>query len=388
MERIFTKDRMSKLERVEATLNNLPVDRAALHEQLSFNPGVISRYTGRKVTGFDYTYDDICSVIRQTVDACFPPVAPLGTGQLTDRDGFIIKQDNWHSMIVRRPFHDVAGAREFLLRKTDVLHKYGQRGDYGYPPGIIPSRQDNLTAFDPEKERESYRRYMQGLQNRIGETVIIDFSIQTGFNECWAQKLGLDIFSYLYFDDAQVITDYLNTYMEAELKRIEAIADRSLSPVVLIAEDFAYKGGTIFSPDLLRKELFPRIRQLTKAWHRHGLKVLFHSDGDWKDVIPDLVECGVDGFYCLEPSLGMDIVVLRNKWPEHVWAGGLDGVDLMELGNPDQVRLHVQRIIEETDLLHRGGVFIDTSSEINPMIKPENFVAMVQTVGEIWNQEL
>jgi hypothetical protein len=386
MERLFARDRMSKRERVEATLNNRPVDRVALHEQLSYNPGVIALYTGRDVTGFDYTYDDICAVIRRTVDTCFPPVAPLGTDQIGDREGFVIQQDNWHSMIVRRPFHDVAGAREYLRRKTDEILRYGRRGDYGYPPGIQPPQQESMAAFDPEQERENFRRYMLGLQARIGDTVIIDFSIQTGFCECWS-RLGLDTFSYLYCDDAQVVSEYLDAYTEAELRRLEAIADKRLSPVVLIAEDFASKGGPIFSPVLLREELFPRVRRLAETWHQHGLKVLYHSDGNWKSVVPDLMECGVDGFYCLEPSLGMDIVELRKAWPGHVWAGGLDGVDLMERGTPDEVRREVRRIIEETDALRRGGVLIDTSSEINPPIKPENFRAMVESVGESWNPE-
>ena len=86
MERLFPKDSMSKRQRVERTLSLQPVDRAVLHEQLSYNAGVISLYTGRTVTGFDYTYDDICAVIRMTLDACFPPVAPLGTDRVTDRD--------------------------------------------------------------------------------------------------------------------------------------------------------------------------------------------------------------------------------------------------------------------------------------------------------------
>jgi len=33
-ERLFTKDRLSKREQVEATLSHQPVDRAVLHEQL------------------------------------------------------------------------------------------------------------------------------------------------------------------------------------------------------------------------------------------------------------------------------------------------------------------------------------------------------------------
>ena len=385
-EKIFPDDVLSKRLRVEATLALQPVDRAVLHEQLSYNPGVISLYTGREITGFDYSYDDICTVIRKTLDACFPPVAPLGTDRLADGDGFVIQQDNWHSMIVRRPFHDVPGAREYLLRKTDEIRRNGRRGEYGYPPGIYRSESTSPATFDAERERDDFRRYMQGLQSRVGDTVVIDFSIQTGFCECWS-RLGLETFSFLVCDHPQVVTDYLDAYTEAELQRLDAIADPALSPVVLIAEDFASKGGPIFSPALLHKELFPRVRRLTQAWHRHGLKVLYHSDGNWNQVVPDLVECEVDGFYCLEPSLGMDIVALSKSWPGHVWAGGLDGVDLMERGTPEQVRRQVRRIIEETDALNRGGVFIDTSSEINPPIQPENFRAMVEAVGENSNAE-
>lgn len=385
-EKLFPADRLSKRARVERTLANQPVDRAVLHEQLSYNPGVIARYTGKAIRDFDYSYADICATIRRTLDACFPPVAPLGVRQVVDADGFLIQQDNWHSMIVRRPFADLAGARDFLLRKTERMQRLGRRGGYGYPPGIVPVARDAQASFDADQERENYRRYMTGLQKLIGETVIVDFSIQTGFCECW-YRLGLDTFIYLYDAWPEVISGYIGAYTDCELARLHAIADPALSPVALIAEDFASKGGPIFSPAFLRRELFPHVRRLTAAWHDHGLKVLYHSDGNWQQVIPDLVACGVDGFYCLEPALGMDIVALRRAWPQHTWAGGVDGVDLMERGTPEQVRHEVHRIIRETDVLQRGGIFIDTSSEINPPIPPENFAAMVEAVAEIRRSE-
>jgi len=37
-DKIFEADILSKRERVERTLNLQPVDRAVLHEQLSYNP--------------------------------------------------------------------------------------------------------------------------------------------------------------------------------------------------------------------------------------------------------------------------------------------------------------------------------------------------------------
>jgi hypothetical protein len=41
MQRLVASDRMSKRERVEATLSNQPGDRAALHEQLSFHRAMV-----------------------------------------------------------------------------------------------------------------------------------------------------------------------------------------------------------------------------------------------------------------------------------------------------------------------------------------------------------
>ena len=362
-ERIFPTDTLPKRERVERTLNHQPVDRAALHDQLSFNPGVISLYTGKHVRGFDYTLEDICAVIRKTLDACFPPVAPRGTERISDGDGFVTQLDNWTTWTVHRPFHDVAGAREYLLRKTD---------------GMIHA------PFDAQEERARFRKYIQELQQLVGETVIIDYSVHTGFCTCWS-RVGLELFIYLYADHPQVVGDYIEACTRNNLRRLHAIADPALSPVVLIAEDFATKQGPIFSPAFLRQEHWPRVQRVTEAWHSHGLKVIYHTDGNWKAVIPDLVACGVDGFYCLEPAVGMDIVELKKAWPWHVWAGGVDGVDLMERGTPNQVRREVHRHIMETDVLRSGGMFVGSSSEINPPIVPQNYRAMVEAVGEILN---
>jgi hypothetical protein len=115
--------------------------------------------------------------------------------------------------------------------------------------------------------------------------------------------------------------------------------------------------------------------------------VLYHSDGNYRKAVSDLLECGVDGFYCLEPGCGMDIVELKNTWPQAVWAGGVDGVDLMENGSPAAVREEVRRHIRGTDALQTGGMLVASSSEINPPIPAENFKAMVEGAGSLRNRD-
>jgi uroporphyrinogen-III decarboxylase len=169
---------------------------------------------------------------------------------------------------------------------------------------------------------------------------------------------------------------------ERELLRIQAVADPALAPVILIPEDFATKQGPLFAPAFLLEFHYPYIRRLTEAWHAHGITVIYHSDGNYRKAIPDLMACRVDGFYCLEPNCGMDIVSLKREYPAMVWAGGLDGVDLMERGTPAQVRAEVHRHIRATRALSTGGMFVASSSEINPPIPAANFRAMVEAVGE------
>ena len=130
---------------------------------------------------------------------------------------------------------------------------------------------------------------------------------------------------------------------------------------------------------------YPYVRRLAAAWREHGYTVLYHSDGNYLEAIPELTACGIEGFYCLEPGCGMEIVELKRRWPELVWAGGVDGVALMERGSPEQVRQEVRRQILESGVLRSGGMLVATSSEINPLIPAENFLALVQAVGETPN---
>ncbi|HUU70589.1 MAG TPA: hypothetical protein VM186_13755 [Planctomycetota bacterium] len=156
MERIFDTDRMSKLDRVRSTIEHKPVDRVAIHDQVSYNPDVIRMYTGREIDGFAYGIDDIALVIRRTLDMCFPPVAPRGTARVTTDDGFVVQHDNWTTWHVSRPFTDEHGARDWLLRKIAALKE--------------------TRGIDAGAARSAYRRDMLELQAKVGDTVILNYS--------------------------------------------------------------------------------------------------------------------------------------------------------------------------------------------------------------------
>jgi len=378
-EKVFPEDELSKKQRVLNTLNHEAVDRVAIHEQLSYNSTVIAYFTNKKIEGFDFTPEDVGVAIRRTLDTCFPIFENKGTGTEKTGDGFVFKNDHWTTWRVSRPFTEESGAARWLESKIDWMNRTGFN-DHTAVKVEADGPQSHQLRFDGAQERQRYREYMKDLQEKVGETVIIDFSF-TGFCDLF-DAMGLEIYTFFSQDYPELLRDYMKISIENELRRVHAVADSQLSPLILIPEDFATKVGPIFGPAFLERYHYPYIKRLAAAWHQHGLKVIYHSDGNYKSAIPELMACGVDGFYCLEPSCGMDIIELKRQYPEMIWAGGLDGVNLMERGTPEQVKQEVHRQIEQSGALREGGMLLGTSSEINPTIRLDNYLAMIEAAGE------
>lgn len=363
-EKIFPGDKISKRERVELTLKHQPVDRIAIHDQLSYNPDVISLYTGKTYNGHSYSEADIGETVRKCLDITFPLFKPIGTEKFTDGDGFVFQNDNWTSWTVERPFNDAKGACEWLKKKTGAIEK-------------------EIAGFDKVKIKREHDDKFSKTQALIGETIQFNWSF-TGFCDVF-NLMGLELYVYFSEDYQDVLEEFMEVSVKKELMRIHTVANRTLSPLILIPEDFATKHGPIFSPDFLHRFHYPFVKKLASAWHEYGVSVIYHSDGNYRRAIPELINCGVDGFYCLEPNCGMHIAGLKKEWPEMLWAGGLDGVDLMERGSPAEVKQAVRAQIIETGALQDGGIFLGTSSEINPPVKPANFAAMIEEAGNNFN---
>ncbi len=383
MGKLFKTDVLTKRERVERALDHQPVDRVPIHEQLSYNTGVISLYTGKTFPEFGFAPEDVGFVIKKTLDSCFPIIEDKGEDTYTDEEGFTFRNEHWMTWRTGRPFTDEHDAAEWLKTKIRAMEKTGLNTHTAVSVESSESRGTHEPQFNADTVRREYRNYMRDLQKLVGDTVIIDFSF-TGFCDLF-DAMGLEIFTFFSLDYPDLLREYMDVSIANEIRRVETVADPELSPVILIPEDFSTKQGPLFRDDFLDRFHYPYVKKLTETWHRKNLKVLYHSDGNYKKAVPSLLTCGVDGFYCLEPSCGMHIVELKRQWPEAAWLGGVDGVDLMENGTPQAVREEVLRHISETDALSTGGMFIASSSEINPPIPPENFKAMVEAAGEMTN---
>ena len=152
---------------------------------------------------------------------------------------------------------------------------------------------------------------------------------------------------------------------------------------VLIGNDMGSQRGLMLSPQCVRDFIIPGSKKLIEQAHSYGLKVIYHSCGSIVDVIPDLIEAGVDIVHPIQAlAAGMEPQNLKAKFDGKVsFCGGVDTQDLLVNGTPEQVAAKVRELRE----IFPTGLIISPSHEaIMPDVPPANIHALFEEAGRIY----
>lgn len=144
---------------------------------------------------------------------------------------------------------------------------------------------------------------------------------------------------------------------------------------VLIGNDFGGQQGLMVSPEMIRKFALPGTRRLVDQAKRRGLTVIHHSCGAIRDIIPDLIEIGVDVVHPIQAlAKGMQPAGLRQDFGDKVsFCGGVDAQELLVNGSSEQVE---QYVFELRRTFPTGLIISPSHEAILPDTPPQNIEAM------------
>ena len=360
--RKLPRDRMTARQRIECALRGELPDRVPVFDLIQHIP-LIEYTTGEKVT-LQNGLDLVCKTIGERLDITRGIAPPVEEKLIRHDDGFVYKQEWWTSWLIERPFNDVQGLLDYIPRNIEEIHRR-QFGDMFTFAG-----KSNVWGASSKSPREQFLE----LQEKVGEnTVIFPNESPVGLDTAHV-RAGLDLLVYAYAENPQLVSDWLETLNWAEIQRVHETADPDLSPVTLVYSDIASTEQVFFSPKFLRKEFFPRLAKLVDAWHEHGIKVIYHSDGNLWAVLEDFRQAGIDGINPLEPLSRMYAGDVRKAYPEWILMGGIDVSQLLPFGAESEVRETVRKTIDEAGAA--GRFWIGSTTEIHPAAKLENVLAM------------
>jgi uroporphyrinogen decarboxylase len=153
--------------------------------------------------------------------------------------------------------------------------------------------------------------------------------------------------------------------------------------IVYMADDTCNHRAPMFGPEMYKKFVMPYLSKMTAIAHKHGKKFLLHTCGAVRQVLPMIIDCGVD---MLEPiqitAAGMEPAGLKRDFGKHIcFYGGVDLQHVLNRGTPQSVAGEVKRLI---DILGKDGGYIlgpgHTYIQVDAPI--ENIVAMYETADQ------
>ncbi len=195
------------------------------------------------------------------------------------------------------------------------------------------------------------------------------------------EQMGLEEFSYACRDSPAEVERLMEAHLEYELSLVRRYLACPSVRYAAVCDDVAFKSGLIFPPEWMRRHWLGRLARLVEPLKAAGVRVIFHSDGNVGQIIPDLIDIGIDGLNPLEPLAGMDLRRLKADYGKVLTLiGGVDCAQLLTFGRPVQIRDEVCRLLDIG--APGGGFIIGDSSQIMPTTPLENVLAFYQTVHE------
>jgi len=265
----------------------------------------------------------------------------------------------------------------------------GYKHRYKSPEDVLvfvrsqPPSEQVARRFDAEAWREEFRADVLTKQQRMGDIVYLPTLWGVVHPEFeWYWEFGYEnylIFMQLYPEAAGKFFEGLAGVARRKAEIVaELYQELDMVPLTLIGTDICGGGGPLISPRLLREFYFPYVRRSLEPLHGAGVRTIWHSDGDIRPIVEDILSCGVSGLQGFQEEYGVDIAdIARHRTLDGekltIFAGP-SVTTTLPYGTVGDVRRDIERIIDT--LADECALFILPANNILPDCPVENVVAM------------
>jgi uroporphyrinogen decarboxylase len=197
-----------------------------------------------------------------------------------------------------------------------------------------PALLDTGLQVDPEAARRGYR-----IGREKGKWCFL--AGVEGFEET-RSLMGDEITLMAMAEDPEWIQDVSRTFTNQVLRNFDAIMATGIQPDgVWCYGDMAYNHATMCSPAMYRELIWPDHKRLADWAHAHGMKFIYHTDGNVNGVLDLYVAAGFDCLQPLEAKANMDIRKLCPRYGDKLACFGNINVMVMATNDRDRIEQEI-----------------------------------------------
>jgi len=171
-------------------------------------------------------------------------------------------------------------------------------------------------------------------------------------------------------------------HLKTALAWIEAMCDLGVDGV-LVGTDYCDNRGLLMGPGPFRHFVMPALAQLIQTTHAMGKYFVKHTDGNTWSILDDFVAADLDAWQGIQPRIGMDLKLLKEKYAGRLcFFGGVD-CDNLVAGTLADVRHQVKYAVRHA--APGGGLVLTSGNTLQVGTRYENYMAMLSAAREYGN---
>ena len=244
-----------------------------------------------------------------------------------------------------------------------------------HTPEALPGVRERLTPALPE-------RYPSDLAMRVAEWVHRDYPLILGRN-CdangfyWRARelMGTEALSYAWYDYPEMMHEIMAIFAELIIETSRPVLEKlrqagTQVEYFVLNEDMSMKAGPLLSPATYKTFIFPHLRRMVDFFRSYGCRYFaVDTDGYPLDLVPLLMDAGVDTLWPLERASEVDPIEVRKRFGKslRLW-GGVDKRIIPQ--GPKAIRAHLRTMIP---LIEEGGFIPTVDHTVPPDISWDDF---------------
>ena len=179
---------------------------------------------------------------------------------------------------------------------------------------------------------------------------------------------GIEDHFYAFYDQEELMLRINQDLTDFHQRTLDALLSILTPDIAGFAEDMSYNHGPMLSRELFGRFIAPFYRQLTPRLKSAGVKVFVDSDGQIWDLLPWLIDCGIEGIYPLERQSDVDVAAIRTQYPKFLMLGGFDK-RVMQLGEA-AIRTEFERLLP---VMRSGGYIPSVDHQTPPLVSLDDY---------------
>lgn len=232
---------------------------------------------------------------------------------------------------------------------------------------------------DPQPIDESQLEIAKHIVKELGGTHFVVGRPNGDGTFPWASTIGMEEFMMRMITQPDFVRRAIEAYSEQTIMEQNALLDVGCD-AVLPGADYCSTRGPLMSPQHFREFILPALKRYCDETHARGRYFIKHTDGNTWRILPMMIEAGIDGWQGIQPSIGMDLVKLKEMYGDDLcFFGGVD-CDTLAAGTPDDVRREVRYAVKHAS--RSGGLVLTSSNTLMVGVKYENYLAMLEAARE------